>query len=180
MAKLLISALALVPAFGVASHVTLPLAKHVGQDPTDAASMHGISRLKAGAAGTKAPFTINPATFAKHDFWYASFDVGDAKNLRLALDTGSPFVVVNPGLYKPSSASVNQKNNGNITYSGIEPDGCGALQVFFDLYSDTVSTPQGLTVTNQTVFKTLKHKSPGPNVETHINPRTFSLQLVSA
>ncbi|KAJ5587197.1 acid protease [Penicillium hispanicum] len=76
-------------------------------------------------------------------FWFGSFDVGNAKNLTLLVDTGSSDVVLNPGVYKKSAQGVNTHKNFSITYGSTESDGSGTLTVpnfpvNGSLYNDTI------------------------------------------
>lgn len=173
MAKKLTLALilALATATSFAKHVIIDAHLHRGSDPTDVHSLP-TSRLRAAVQGRSKAFTIEPATFPKHSFWYGLFDVGAAKNLRLILDTGSPAVEINPGRYKPSPHAVNLHVRGNASYFGTMPDGCGGLNIDYELHNDTMSAQSGLTVANQLVLKTVKAKSPGPGIETQVAHRT--------
>lgn len=157
--------LALIVALSQARHISVPLTLHRGNG-----YVQGVSRRSTAAS--KSSFVIEPATLANNDFWYGYFDVGDSKNLRLALDTGSPAVELDPNLYKPSSQARNLSISGNVSYTGTMPDGCGALEIFYEVYQDTV-TLQGLKATKQHLLNTVKHKSPGPGIEAQLPPRMF-------
>ena len=109
-------------------------------------------------------------TFADNDFWYGEYTVGATKNLRLAIDTGSPWVVVNPGLYTPSSAAVNLHSIGNASYIGTKPDGCGSLVIRYNRYKDTVSL-EGLEATDQHLADLVKFKDSTPGAETKLQAR---------
>ena len=63
-------------------------------------------------------------------FWYGTFDVGEAKDLSLLIDTGSSDVAVNPDLYKPSPHSENLHEKGQLSYATAQENGCGKSHVY--------------------------------------------------
>lgn len=46
-----------------------------------------------------------PASLGHSLYWFANFDVGDSKNVKLLVDTGSTDLLVNPGMYVPGCLS---------------------------------------------------------------------------
>ncbi|KAK1809749.1 hypothetical protein LTR12_015908 [Friedmanniomyces endolithicus] len=96
-------------------------------------------------------------------FWYDSFNVGATRNLSLLIDTGSSDVSINPDLYKPSPSSSDLHQDGVLSYSTVEEDGCGTANVAYHTYADAVSFA-GLTACNQT-FAVVIAKPP-PNIGT--------------
>lgn len=80
-------AVALASVFAQAKHIKVPLTLHTGNKPGSGAHInHAIAKFKGTGV------VIEPETFALNEFWYGSFDVGDSKNLSLAIDTGSSYL----------------------------------------------------------------------------------------
>ncbi|PYI25500.1 acid protease [Aspergillus indologenus CBS 114.80] len=72
-------------------------------------------------------------------FWFGSFDVGSSKSLHLLIDTGSSDVIINPGYYNASSASVNLNLTFENGYGTTQSDGSGTGSVAGTLYNDTIT-----------------------------------------
>ncbi|KIX05814.1 uncharacterized protein Z518_03786 [Rhinocladiella mackenziei CBS 650.93] len=83
-------------------------------------------------------------------FWFANVSVGDGSSMNLLIDTGSTDVVLNPGKYKPSDASVNGNETFTLSYGTAESNGTGTATINGTVYHDTV-TLGGLKVENQTI-----------------------------
>ena len=105
---------------------------------------------------------IVPETLDK-GFWYGLFDVGNAHNLSLIIDTGSPAVGIDPDKYKPSSASKDLNSSLTIQYITALENGCGVANISGEEYSDRVSVA-GLVAQDHRFYKIVK-KTP-PNNET--------------
>ena len=88
-------------------------------------------------------------------FWFGSFDVGNARNLSLLIDTGSQDVAVDPGLYIASSSSQNLNTAGNLLYATAQENGCGFANISYNTYSDKVAFAN-LTSTDQTLGAVIK------------------------
>ncbi|KAK3674707.1 hypothetical protein LTR78_005429 [Recurvomyces mirabilis] len=114
---------------------------------------HAAARRHGGYA--LAPETLDGG------FWYGSFDVGEAMNVSLLIDTGSSDVSINPDLYQPSLASLDLHQNGTLGYSTVQENGCGFANISYHTYADTVSFA-GLTARNQT-FAAVIAKPPPDN-----------------
>ncbi|KAK5737552.1 hypothetical protein LTR17_006599 [Elasticomyces elasticus] len=103
-------------------------------------TLHAVSKRTVG------DYTLVPEALDA-GFWYGNFDVGDSKNLSLLIDTGSADVAINPSLYCESLAGINLNSSGSLGYVG---SGCGAYEIAYHTFADTVSVA-GLTVHNQTL-----------------------------
>lgn len=62
-------------------------------------------------------------------FWFGSFTVGASFNLTMLIDTGSTDVIVNSGLYKPSTSSLDIYQGFTSTYGTTASDGTGNGEV---------------------------------------------------
>ncbi|PQE21908.1 aspartic protease precursor protein [Rutstroemia sp. NJR-2017a BVV2] len=70
----------------------------------------------------------------------------------LLLDTGSADLVLNPGLYKPSSHSINLNSTFAVTYGTTTGGGAGSTSqtIIANLYNDTTNF-HSLTIPSQTI-----------------------------
>lgn len=134
----------------IASDDGFLIASH--RDKADAQTVHALSSLRkrqSGGFGSYIGETL---------YWFGNFKVGDSGPLKLLLDTGSADLLVNPGLYKPSS---NQKSYGNgkfsITYEGVNRQGFGFETINGTTMRDKV-TAAGLTVAEQPIGVSKKFK----------------------
>ena len=76
-----------------------------------------------------------------NDFWFAhGFNIGDASNLTLLIDTGSSDLLLNKGAYKPSSSSraYSKVPTFNVTYGSATTTGTGTETVLGDVFTDVV------------------------------------------
>ncbi len=62
-------------------------------------------------------------------FWFSHFTIGASKDLEILIDTGSADAILNPGVYEPSSGSVDTGKPFRISYATTNPDGSGTLTV---------------------------------------------------
>ncbi|KAI9644565.1 hypothetical protein NHQ30_006586 [Ciborinia camelliae] len=94
-----------------------------------------------------------PATYDA-GFWFANITIGASKDpVQVLIDTGSADLVLNPGLYKASSASIDLYKSFNVTYGTVTSDsssGSSSETITGSLYNDTVLF-QSLTLPNQTI-----------------------------
>lgn len=72
-------------------------------------------------------------------FWFANFTIGASPNLELLIDTGSGDLILNPGVYKPSSKSKNQNAPFSVSYATTNPDGSGSETATGPTYADVVT-----------------------------------------
>ncbi|SMR60427.1 unnamed protein product [Zymoseptoria tritici ST99CH_1E4] len=100
-------------------------------------------------------------------FWLGSFDVGDSHGLTLNIDTGSPFLLVNPRILKPSPVSQDMDTTNGFTYDTTTPNGCGSANVSYQVFEDHVSFLR-LTAENQNIFTAVLEES-SPGVKTHVS-----------
>ncbi len=63
------------------------------------------------------------------DFWFAEVDVGNSTKLSLLIDTGSGDVIINPGLYVPSSVATPLNASFSNSYGTTNSDGTGTTVV---------------------------------------------------
>ena len=120
-----------------AKHLTIPLTQHWNEDEANLQDTHAVAKY-AGSTSNSA-FATAPVAFAPRGFWYASFDVGDSKNLSLIVDTGSQAVVLNPELYRQSPESIDLKIRNRFEYGTAQANGCGTLSLAYDGYEDAVT-----------------------------------------
>jgi cathepsin D len=66
-------------------------------------------------------------------FWFANFTVGAKNDLVILIDTGSSDLLFNPGVYAPSSSSVNLHKTFSISFATTNPDGSGTETVSFSV-----------------------------------------------
>ena len=59
------------------------------------------------------------------DFWFANFAIGAAKNLSILIDTGSQYLILNPGSYEPTRNSIATGRTFNITHKATTSYGSG-------------------------------------------------------
>lgn len=122
----------------------------------------GQSTSASPTSGSAASSSASPRSVPLHldgGFWFGSFDVGESKNLSLLIDTGSSDLIVNPGLYKPSSKSVNLNRSTELEYGTAQSNGCGFADIKAAEYTDQVSVA-GYTVKNQTFGTVIKTPPP--------------------
>ncbi|KAF3056820.1 aspartic peptidase domain-containing protein [Trichoderma sp. SZMC 28012] len=99
--------------------------------------------------------------WADQGFWFSNFTIGGSSNLEILIDTGSADAILNPGIYKPGSSSVNTKKTFRISYATTNPDGSGTLSASGQVYRDVI-TQHGanLTVPQQYLGAITSPKSP--------------------
>ncbi|KAI0470051.1 aspartic peptidase domain-containing protein [Xylariaceae sp. FL0804] len=150
--------ISLLYALSLARASSIALKQHRGELDLHRATIQAAT--KHGLAGPK---SANPQVSldSQDHFWYGNFTIGEARDLAMLIDTGSPFVDLNPQLYQPTNASKNLHLNGNITYITTQEDGCGTLFLEYDVFTDTMSQA-GLTVENQP-FLNIHNSTPPPN-----------------
>ncbi|TQS31975.1 hypothetical protein Golomagni_07724 [Golovinomyces magnicellulatus] len=90
----------------------------------DAHSAHAVAASKG-----RVDADGNAPLFAEQGFWFSHFTVGASPDLEILIDTGSADAILNPGVYKPSSGSVNTGRPFHIGYATTNPDGSGELSV---------------------------------------------------
>ena len=83
------------------------------------------------------------------DGWMAKIGVGRADDLLLALDFGTPDLIVFPGFYEPSNESSNLHTNGSV--SDKRPFVCSTPHWDYSLFTDVVSV-NGLPIKAQIVL----------------------------
>ncbi|KUJ16902.1 acid protease [Mollisia scopiformis] len=93
-------------------------------------SKRNLHRRDASAVG---------AISSSGGFWFGDFAVGGSSSLNMLIDTGSGDVIVNAGLYKPSSTSKSINATFDNTYATTSSDGTGTGDVVGILYMDRVS-----------------------------------------
>lgn len=138
------------------NHITVPLNQHQGKIDLIKHTIHAAAKHSGGRGRHR--FALEPETLDA-GFWYGVFNVGEAHNLSLLIDTGSPDVAVNPGLYKPSRASRNLSEAGSLEYGTVEENGCGAANISYQAYTDYVSQA-GLVARNQTFGNVIPNPAP--------------------
>ncbi|KAJ6780497.1 hypothetical protein PWT90_02973 [Aphanocladium album] len=85
-------------------------------------------------------------------FWFSHFTVGASKDLEILIDTGSSDAIMNPGVYKPSSSSVDQNRKFYISYATTNPDGSGELSASGEVYKDVITQlGANLTIPQQAI-----------------------------
>ncbi|KAL7939310.1 aspartic peptidase domain-containing protein [Trichoderma chlorosporum] len=99
--------------------------------------------------------------WAEQGFWFSNFTIGGSPNLEILIDTGSSDAILNPGVYKPGTNSVNTKKSFSISYATTNPDGSGTLSASGPIYRDVI-TQHGanLTVSQQYLGSITNPQSP--------------------
>ncbi|CEH14040.1 Aspartic peptidase domain [Ceraceosorus bombacis] len=98
----------------------------------------------------------------KDGFWFTKVKVGEAQ-LNLLMDTGGGPILVNPGLYKPSSASGPAPGKGQhswLLYESTEKDGSGTQNFTMRFHEETVSLPGSALSASKIVIGVLDDDSP--------------------
>ncbi|KAF2860896.1 acid protease [Piedraia hortae CBS 480.64] len=123
---------------GASSPTRVPLRQHPAQPNAVRPVVHALHKhaYKGAVASKPAPETLDSG------FWFGSFDVGNAKNLSLLIDTGSSDVAVNPGLYKPGSESSDLQHAGDLGYATVNVNGCGKAKIHYNTFEDAVTQGQ--------------------------------------
>ena len=117
--------------------IRIPLQQNEGEVNPFQHAAYAISKYGIRASSSS-PLPVEPETL-DGGFWYGLFEVGDAKNLSLIIDTASSAVGINPMRYKPSPASKNLHMSGLYRYLTTMEDGCGESNFSYNVFSDQAS-----------------------------------------
>lgn len=94
--------------------------------PVDKSMEISLTRVDAGKKKSSSSGELQE-TLGRSLYWFGHFDVGNTKNAKLLIDTGSTDLILNPGLYKPSShmTKFSGTTNFTISYEGVNRAGFG-------------------------------------------------------
>jgi pepsin A len=118
--------------------VRMSLQQHRRNDKEARQTLQTFNKNAARSHEADARFPDESLDFDIRHWWFGDFDIGDAKNLSLQIDTASSSLTINPGFYKPSSESKSLHHNGTLGYSTWLKNGCGLADLQFSTFVDRV------------------------------------------